>query len=65
MIHKSYPFPPQELPEWAHSAPADLVAHTRRTARAAGCLYAGENALPRLDRRAFEQVLAVLLNTRV
>jgi len=47
----------EDLPDWARSAPVDLVEHTRRAADRAGCLYAGENALPRFDRQGFEQII--------
>jgi len=46
----------EELPTWAKSLPSQLVAHTKKTAIKHGCMYAGENALPRFDRRGFEQM---------
>lgn len=54
----------EELPTWAKSLPSQLVDHTKRTAMKQGCLYAGENALPRFDRRGFEQMQEQVLNQR-
>lgn len=49
-----------DLPDWAHSAPEDLVVQVQKAAQSAGCGFAGENALPRFDRRAFGQMLVAL-----
>lgn len=40
----------------AKSLPSGLVGHTKKTADKNNCQYAGENALPRHDRRGFEQM---------
>jgi len=45
-----------ELPEWALSGPADLVQQVQDAAISAGCLFAGENALPRVDRVGYLQM---------
>ena len=48
----------RELPDWAFSRPQELVEQTLRAAHQSKALYAGENALPRFDRVAYEQMLA-------
>lgn len=45
-----------ELPEWARSAPEGLVHQCQEAAKQAGCLFAGENALPRVDRVGYVQM---------
>jgi len=46
-----------EQPDYACSAPQQLVAQTLRTVRTAGGGYDGENALPRYDSTAYETIL--------
>jgi len=48
----------RELPTWASSRPEELVELTMRAAEKTKTLYAGENALPRFDRCAYEQMLS-------
>ena len=50
-----------ELPQWAHSRPQELVEQTMRAAAKEGTLYAGENALPRMDRAGYAQMLRQLI----
>jgi len=48
----------RELPDWAFSRPVELVEQTMRAAHKHKAGYAGENALPRYDRCAYEQMLS-------
>jgi len=47
-----------EMPAECSSTPVDLVRQTREAARSIGIPYAGENALPRYDRAAYDQILS-------
>lgn len=47
-----------EQPSECASAPEDLVRQTSSAAAAAGIRYAGENALPRYDRNAYDQIIS-------
>jgi len=47
-----------EQPGDARSNPESLVAQTRMAAERNGVKYRGENALPRYDRTAYEQIIA-------
>eukprot|EP00282_Hemiselmis_andersenii_P013987 CAMPEP_0114129826 /NCGR_PEP_ID=MMETSP0043_2-20121206/11682_1 /TAXON_ID=464988 /ORGANISM="Hemiselmis andersenii, Strain CCMP644" /LENGTH=644 /DNA_ID=CAMNT_0001223127 /DNA_START=134 /DNA_END=2068 /DNA_ORIENTATION=- len=51
-----------EIPEWARSRPADLVQLVKLKTAEKRCLMAGENALPRHDRKGYEKMQEACLS---